>query len=85
MVTFVLPTTYFVTYAMLGRASRRYRGNASALAVPIVTAIMGFLMIYFLQSMITTLIGYALIALSAIALLLIVGNNEKSFYPPQRS
>jgi len=81
LLTFVLPTTYFVTYAMLSRTDRRYGVNASALAVPIVTAIMGFLIVYFFQSMITALIGYALIVLSAVALLLIIGNNETVFYP----
>ena len=81
LATFVFPTTYFVTYAMLGRTSRRYRGNTSALAVPIVTAIMGFLIVYFLQSMVTNAIGYALIILSIAALFLTIGNNEKAVYP----
>ncbi len=81
LLTFVLPTTYFVTYAMLGRATRRYKENTSALAVPIVTALMGILIIYFLQSTTVIMIGYALIALSITALILIIGNNEKVFYP----
>ena len=82
LATFVLPTTYFVTYAMLGRTVRRYRNSASAIAAPIVTAIVGVLIIYFLQSAIVTLIAYTLIALSAVALALVIINNERAYYRP---
>ncbi|RLG06999.1 MAG: hypothetical protein DRN59_02025 [Thaumarchaeota archaeon] len=67
---------------MLGRTVRRYRSSASAIAVPIVTAIIGVLIICFLQSAITTLIAYTLIALSAAALALVIINNERAYYRP---
>ena len=81
LLTFVLPTTYFVTYAMLSRTSRRYGGNAPALSIPIAMVVFGVLVIYFSRSILTTLMTYVLIAVSIIALALVVKNNEKVYRP----
>ena len=53
-----------------------------ALIVTIAIALSPVLMIYFLQSAITTLIAYTLIALSAAALALVIINNERAYYRP---
>ncbi|MEN2975449.1 MAG: glycosyltransferase family 2 protein [Candidatus Caldarchaeales archaeon] len=76
LATFVLPTTYFVTYAVLGRTSRRYGGNASVIAIPIILAIIGVLIIYYSPLNIITWIGYLVISLSLLAILLMIKNNE---------
>ena len=81
LLTFVLPTTYFVTYAMLGRISRRYGERASALLIPVAFAVAGFLIAYFSESAVTSLMGYVLSGLSALTLLLMIGNNEEAFRP----
>jgi len=82
LVTFVLPTTFFTTYALLGRTSRRYGENASVLAIPIGTAIIGILLIYYIPVSIITWIGYLVISLSFAAFLLMVKNNEYARHQP---
>ncbi|MEM1583981.1 MAG: glycosyltransferase [Nitrososphaerota archaeon] len=82
--TFVLPTTFFTTYAVLGRTSRRHGENASVYAIPVVIAILGILLVYYSPADIISWIGYLTISLSFAAFLLMVKNNEDSRYPPVR-
>lgn len=82
LVTFVLPTSYFTAYAMLGRASRRYAENAAALATPLLTMIAGIAALYFLQSSpLIFAMAVALAGTSAAALILVIWNNELARVP----
>lgn len=76
LITFVLPTTYFVTYATLGRTSRRYGHNAHVLAIPVIFTISGVLLLYYFPLNTITWIGYLVISLSFTATLLMIKNNE---------
>lgn len=82
LVTFVLPTTFFTTYAVLGRTSRRYSENAPAFAIPIGITILAILLIYYFPINLISWIGYLVISLSFVAFLLMVKNNEGARYPP---
>lgn len=82
LVTFVLPTTFFTTYAVLGRTSRRYSENAPVFAIPIGIAIIGILLIYYFPVNIITWIGYLAISLSFAAFLLMIKNNEDGRHIP---
>ncbi len=81
LVTFILPTTFFTTYAVLGRTSRRYRENAPALAIPIGITILAILLIYYFPINVISWISYLVISLSFVAFLLMVKNNEGARYP----
>lgn len=82
LVTFVLPTIFFVTYAVLGRTSRRYGEDALVLAIPVGTAIFSILLIYYFPVNIITWIGYIAILLSFVVFLLMVKNNEDTHCSP---
>lgn len=81
LVTFVLPTIYFTTYAILGRTSRRYAENAHVFAIPVILAISGAVMVYCFPASIITWIGYLVVFLSFVALLLMIKNNELVRFP----